>query len=228
MNKKYRHEVKYIVSESELCIIENQISYICQLDKHVKEDGMYHISSLYFDDYKDTAFYANQDGINPRKKYRIRIYNDNMDNAYLERKEKQGDMIHKDTCSYSKDKIQKILMHKFDMWDVNEDLEKDFAVEWNNNILRPKVIIAYDRVPYVYPIGNVRITFDMNISASIDLVNFGSNKLNVRPIIPCGKQLIEVKWDEMLPDAIYNIVSQQRMHRTAFSKYYLSRSIMEI
>ena len=228
MNKKYRHEVKYIVPETELCMIKNQIRYICQLDKHVKENGMYHISSLYFDDYKNTAFYANQEGINPRKKYRIRIYDNNMDNAYLERKEKQGDMIHKDSCKCSKGKIQEILMQELEMWDINEDLKKDFWLEWNNNILRPKIIISYDRVPYVYPVGNVRITFDMNISASADLLNFGSDKLHVRPLMPYGKQLIEVKWDEMLPDVIYNIVSQQRMHRIAFSKYFLGRSLMAI
>lgn len=33
-------------------------------------------------------------------------------------------------------------------------------------LLPPKVIVEYDRVPYIYPQGNVRITLDENIRSS--------------------------------------------------------------
>lgn len=37
--------------------------------------GYYHIRSIYFDDYHNSSFYSNEAGVDPRVKYRIRIYN---------------------------------------------------------------------------------------------------------------------------------------------------------
>lgn len=90
-------------------------------------------------------------------------------------------------------------------------------------LLRPKVIIEYERIPYVYPQGNVRITMDLNISSSHRSDLFLEEKIPLRPILPAGMHILEVKYDEYLPDMIYRIVQLSNLRPTAFSKYYLGR-----
>ena len=41
--------------------------------------------------------------------------------------------------------------------------------------------------------------------------------------MPLGQQLLEVKFDEYLPDFIYRSLALNSLSQTAFSKYYLCR-----
>ena len=91
------------------------------------------------------------------------------------------------------------------------------------NRMRPAVIVEYDRVPYIYRYGNVRVTFDLNISSSQDFEHFFCPRIRRRPIMPAGMHLMEVKFDEFLPDAIYRGLQLEQLRQTTFSKYYLCR-----
>ena len=89
--------------------------------------------------------------------------------------------------------------------------------------MRPVVIVEYDRVPYVYRLGNVRLTLDTNISSCADVGRFLEADIPRRPIMPMGQQLLEVKYDAFLPDFLYRSLSLSNLSQTAFSKYYLCR-----
>ena len=41
--------------------------------------------------------------------------------------------------------------------------------------------------------------------------------------MPAGMHVLEVKYDEFLPDYIYKGIELENLQRTAFSKYYLCR-----
>ena len=71
--------------------------------------------------------------------------------------------------------------------------------------------------------GNVRITLDTNISSSKDVARFLDESIPKRPIMPMGQQLLEVKFDEYLPDVIHHNLQLHSLSQTAFSKYYLCR-----
>ncbi len=73
--KKYRHEYKYPISDLEATVLKQRLNGVMPLDAHVGPSGMYLISSLYFDDYYNSCFYDNENGTDPREKFRIRIYN---------------------------------------------------------------------------------------------------------------------------------------------------------
>jgi hypothetical protein len=90
-------------------------------------------------------------------------------------------------------------------------------------LLRPRVIVEYDRVPYVYPQGNVRITLDEDIRGSNRVDLFLEDQIPLRLIMPAGQHILEVKYDEYLPDYIYRAVQVENLQATAFSKYYLCR-----
>ena len=57
-------------------ILKQKLKTIMDIDKNsYNEDNTYQIRSLYFDDPQNTAYYEKLDGVEYRKKYRIRIYN---------------------------------------------------------------------------------------------------------------------------------------------------------
>ena len=77
--KQYRHELKYVCTAAQLALIQGRIHHLISLDSHVADTGMYQIRSLYFDDYYNRCYYENENGTDPREKFRIRIYNGSTD-----------------------------------------------------------------------------------------------------------------------------------------------------
>ena len=89
--------------------------------------------------------------------------------------------------------------------------------------MRPVIIVDYDRFPFVCRSGNVRITLDTNIASASKTERFFDPQLPKRPVLPMGQHLLEVKYDEYLPDQIYRSLQLDNLQQTAFSKYYVCR-----
>ena len=221
-SERFRHELKYLCSEGELQQIHARIQGLCSPDPHVGADGIYHIRSVYFDDYRNRCFFENENGNDPREKYRIRIYNASDRQITLECKKKERTMTHKDSCPLTVAQYHAIMENRLTEADIHHDLLRKFYALQQEG-LHPKVIVAYDRMPFVYDFGNVRITFDRNIGSSTDLSGFFQPHLPLRPILPTGKHVLEVKYDELLPDFLYNAMNLGSLRQTNFSKYYLCR-----
>ena len=221
---KYRHEYKYPISELEAAILKQRVKSIMSLDPHVSSEGMYLISSLYFDDYYDSCYYENENGTDPREKFRIRIYNNNTDRISLECKRKERGKTLKTTCKLSKEQVEGIIHgSSLNYYSETDDLLMKFIEAQQSRKLAPKVIVEYKRIPYVYKIGNVRVTFDCQLASSKQIEKFLDGNYLKRPVFPLGKLLLEVKFDEFLPDYIYDIMQLNNLTQTAFSKYYLCR-----
>ena len=88
---------------------------------------------------------------------------------------------------------------------------------------RPKTIVAYKRTPFVFKAGNVRITLDRNIGHTDKFDLFFDETLPLTPVLANGTHILEVKYDELLPDFLYNALNLEGLKYTNFSKYYLSR-----
>lgn len=226
MEKKvYRHEFKYICSEAQLACLKGRLSGIMQYDAHADNRGNYNIRSVYFDDYQDTGYYENEDGTEPREKFRIRIYNHSMEGIMLENKRKMQGMTLKDSCEISPELCQSLLTGEFETLEECDEIPvwNKFMLRWNTRRLRAKVIVDYERTVFICGLGNVRVTFDRNISSSVDFSHFFDKNLNKRPIMPTGMHILEVKYDEFLPDYIYKSIELENLQRSTFSKYYLCR-----
>lgn len=76
-------------------------------------------------------------------------------------------------------------------------------------MLSPVIIVEYDRIPYVYSDGNVRVTMDRNICGSVQTEMFMETKMASIPILETGYHLLEIKYDEYLPDVIVNFLDNQ-------------------
>lgn len=221
--ERYRNELKYVCSEGELALIEARVKNLCRRDSHVDDSGIYRIRSVYFDDSENSCYYENENGITPREKFRIRIYNGNAERISLECKRKERGMTHKASCSLTRAQCEAILDGSFVLKDTQKELLSKFYLQYKQRFLRAKTIVAYERTPYVYAAGNVRITFDRNLGGSNRVKDFFEEQLPLRPVMPPGKHVLEVKYDAFLPDFLYHAMSIESLQQTTYSKYYLCR-----
>lgn len=224
-DEKFRNELKFEVTEAELQIIESRISNICMKDPHVYDNSIYEIRSIYFDDINNSFYYENENGTDPREKFRIRIYNGSDARISLELKKKEHLMTNKKSVTISKEEC--LLFMKDDsnvdhLFGKSELLNK-FLRMYKSDGLRGKVIVSYERTPYIYYPGNVRITFDRNIESCSNVSSFFDERLIARPVMERGRHILEVKYDEFLPNVIYSALSIRSLRQTAFSKYYYCR-----
>lgn len=219
----YRNELKYQCSEQQLRMLEIRIKHVCRPDPHAGESGRYTVRSVYFDDHCDSCYYENEDGVDSRKKFRIRIYDGNADPIVLECKEKRNDLGYKSACRISAKQCEEIIGGSFRAPENADPVLLKFFLHYRTKLYRPKVVVEYERTPFVYRAGNVRITFDRNIAATAHVDEFLNPRLHARPVMPTGMHLLEVKYDGLLPDHIYNELQLRDLQRTAYSKYYTSR-----
>ena len=224
---KYRHELKYTITNAELNLIQSRVNHLIPLDSHTGSSGAYSIRSLYFDDYDDRCFWENENGTDPREKFRIRIYNHSPERITLECKRKERGKTLKTACPLTREQTESLMAGRV-LPNIGQQppLLQKLTLEMLTHRLRPVVIVEYDRIPYVYPGGNVRITLDTNLSSSAAVGCFLDERIPKRPVMPVGQQLLEVKYDEYLPDFIYRSLQLPSLRQTAFSKYYLCRKFI--
>lgn len=218
---KYRHEYKYLISAAQLPLLRSRVEQLMSRDPHAGENGQYSIRSVYFDDYDNRCFYENENGTDPREKFRIRIYNHSPEKISLECKRKERGKTLKTSCPLTMEQTLRLL-HGGAAEQTGPLLRK-LELQRRTRLLRPVTIVEYDRIPYVCRNGNVRVTFDLNICAGAAVEKFFSESIPRRPVMPAGWHLMEVKFDEYLPDYIYSALNLGSLQQTAFSKYYLCR-----
>ena len=191
---------------------------VMKRDEHTI-DGLYQIRSLYFDTLSDKVLREKIDGVNVREKFRIRFYNENTEFIVLEKKSKINGLCAKESCRITKEEAQKIVDGDVGwMTESGKPLCQELYSKMISQGLKPKTIVDYIREPFVFGPGNVRVTIDYNIRTGA----FRTDFLNPETLtLPAGNSLIilEVKWDEYLPDIIKAAVSIPGRRVSAFSKY---------
>lgn len=224
--RKYRHEIKYMISLTEAEILKQYLNKIMTLDTFAyNQDGSYEIKSLYFDDAFSTAFYEKIDGVLYRKKYRIRIYNNSKERIKLECKYKHNNMTSKDSCLISLDTYSKIIDGNIQDIQEKQPLLVKFIDEMKFKLLKPSVIVKYNRLAYTYPVSDVRVTFDSLISnEGFNFNLFNKNSPTFKPIKP-NMIVLEVKYNDILPRMIADIISMTSINKEAVSKFQRCKSI---
>lgn len=220
----YRVEDKYAYSERDMFLLESRLETILEKDNNQKRQEGYQITSVYFDDYNDSCYYDAVNGVRARCKYRIRIYDDDFSVIKLEIKYKHDSRIYKLSQRISKDQMKRLIRGEWD----EECNQKDsvmmrMQLDMKTKLLRPVVIVEYDRTAFVYDPGNVRITLDRNLRYSIDIEEFINGKKDHFRLVPDTSHVLEVKYDEFLPGFIAGVLETGNLTQSAFSKYCLCR-----
>lgn len=224
----YRVENKYNCSETEMYILQQRVETVLRPDSNENDPEGYSVVSLYFDDLKDSCLQETVDGVNLRDKYRIRIYNDSLDVIKLEVKSKKDSRILKRSKSITKEQMERLMRGEcIEDTASAEDPATLFNIAIKTGGLRPRVVVAYERKAYIFGPGNVRITFDRNVRASDRVEDFGKSNISYDFLRECDK-VLEVKYDEFIPDFLVQLLELGNMQQTAYSKYQLCRETYTI
>ena len=230
----YRKELKFITGDDVMTDVRNRISGLMKIDEHQSGD-FYRIRSLYFDSPSHTCFNENAAGVSTREKYRIRTYGCSRDATVAEIKIRHRDTISKMSAGISYETAEALIsgdvframealgpaMREKEARGLENErrvLEKYFA-KITSEAYGPACIVDYERSAYVYPIGNVRITFDRNVFGSREFARMYDPALTGRPALDGGLHILEIKYDEFLPGEIRAVLGGLGLSRCSSSKY---------
>lgn len=219
---KYRHEWKHEISYGDMLVLRRRLSTVMKTDTHAI-NGRYMIRSLYFDNASDKALREKIDGVNVREKFRIRYYNKDTSLIHLEKKSKINGLCLKESTTLSAEQAQAIANGDYAwMPDSGVHLIQELYSKMMSQGLRPKTIVDYMREPFVFAPGNVRVTLDYDIRTGLGCTDFLNPECVTVPAED-APIILEVKWDDYLPDIIRDIVQLPNCRVGAFSKYAACR-----
>lgn len=223
----YRVEDKYVMPWAKMCELEAKVSSVLPPDRFSSGEGDgYQISSLYFDDLRDSCLDDSLDGNPVRDKYRIRIYNGSLDVIKLEVKRKRYNRAYKVSSPLRAEELRSLIEGRtIAQRDSLDDARTLFNLAIVTRGLRPKVNVTYDRRAYVCDEGNVRITFDRNLRYNDQVERFGSGGLRYDRPEGTGT-VLEVKYDQVVPKFLAQVLETGNLIQTANSKYGLCREAL--
>ena len=222
-----RVEDKYWCSERDMLLLQARVKIIMRPDPY-SGDRPYRITSLYFDDSRDSHWSDSEEGISHRTKYRIRIYNNSQDVIRLEVKTKAYNRVDKKARTISREEAARLIAGEC-IEDHEESVNNPvtlFNLAIRKDLLRPKAVIDYERTAYTFSPGNVRVTFDRNLRVSADAAGFLNGSCMFEPVRETDR-ILEIKYDELLPGFIARLLESGNMNQTAYSKYRLGREQLE-
>ena len=223
-NPKGRSELKFGITYVDYQILKMKLSRLMQLDPHAGKNGRYLIRSCYFDNFDNKVLNEKKEGFLNRDKYRVRIYNKSDHVIHLERKSKRNNQTYKSKCHLTKQEFEKMRQFDFewmaeDKRSLIQDLYKDIKLYQ----LKPTTVVDYEREAYLYPYGNVRITFDSKVQSSMRNTDMFNKNLPMVDVLEPNEVILEVKYDEYLPTHIKMLLQGIYTRHEAYSKYQLSR-----
>lgn len=189
-----------------------------------KNGGEYFIRSLYFDDRDDSAFREKLSGIDERDKFRIRIYDMRDDVIKLECKHKSNGYIKKQSIGLSRKEYEKLMSgDRLFLLNRPEPFARRMYLEFAQRALKPAVIVDYTREAFVFPMEDVRVTFDKNVRTGLRSVDMFNAGIPTYPVIDDYGMVLEIKFNRFLPTYIRSLLQLEASQRSAISKYVLCR-----
>ena len=227
MEKGLRHEYKYLISRADAELLKLRLPHIMQRDPHAGETGRYTIRSLYFDDASAAAYYEKLDGIDNRTKYRIRFYNYDSSVIKLEKKEKLGNLTRKTAQTITKNDAR-ALEYALSQGcpDNPEGLTEELRLACNGRNLRPRVLVDYDRTPFLCHAGNTRITIDENLRTRPYIAHLFASPRAMTPVLEPDQVILEVKFDDFLPGYLADALADIPKVNMAISKFAMCMSFI--
>lgn len=228
VNAPKRHEYKYLLTIKDYHELRARLKKVMRLDSFSGENNGYLVRSLYFDDPYDTSYHEKVAGVSMRKKYRIRIYNCDQRTIKLEEKIKYIDMVHKNSCIISQQDVMSILEGDYsNLLNSSDPFKQYLYVKFISRILKPKVIVDYFREAYILPYNRIRVTIDRSLAAGKPSEDFFNKDAITYRTDLMYAFILEVKYDNFLPDYLKSILNLYGGTRLAVSKYCLCREVIE-
>ncbi len=219
-----RTEKKYSITWEQQNVLLHRLSSIMKTDAN-SDIGGYLVRSLYFDSIYDNDYFDKLDGVEYRKKIRLRIYSPGQHNAKLELKEKQGAVQRKKSLIITRHLAEEMIAGNYrGLANLDSELAAKFYQLLETGIYRPKCIVEYHRIAFSEDSNEIRITFDSDIGVSYHFEDFFKMDL---PLIPVWEEpVLEVKYNGFLLENIKKTLDFADASELAVSKYAMSRQLL--
>lgn len=218
-----RVEKKYEINTFTAMNLKSTLYKTLSQDSYNTNDG-YTVRSLYFDTLYNNDYFDKEDGLEYRRKIRIRTYNPRDEFLKLELKQKEGDYQHKYSLTISKDIAQGLIDGHYDVLKkLNNDLADRLYIIMQTNLYRPKCIVEYKRLAYIVKENNTRITIDSDLKASELNMDIFDPTLALNTI--ADQTILEVKYNNFLLSYVKDIIDSTNKFQTSASKYCMARYI---
>lgn len=225
MNEVLRQEKKYFLNMQDFYRISAQLSPLMLQDAHNGALG-YQIRSLYFDTPYDEDFYDKENGLELRRKIRLRIYDPNNDFAMLEIKQKQGALQKKRSLRVTREDAKKLIQCDYEPLLAYEDA---FAAEcyglMKMKCYRPKTVVEYKRKAFIAKENRIRITLDSELTATESCFDIFNSHLPMYSVLPSYHSVLEVKFNGFLLSYIKDLLNLADRSPLSVSKYCMARSV---
>lgn len=218
----FRYEQKYQINWYQYEELKQILNVMAERDRHTNENGEYMIRSLYFDDMYRSAYTEKLDGIYQRKKYRVRVYGCSDSVIRLECKNKAGAYIYKESCKLTRDEYDALLAGEPEfLLKKDHPMAKEFYVDIRTKLMKPDVIVDYEREPFVFDAGTVRITFDKHVRACSPADSIFDPDIPSYEVLPEDSLILEIKFTGYLPERIQQIFKVRNLVQCSASKFCL-------
>jgi len=225
MKEVLRQEKKFIITLDQYYNLSNRFSKLLMEDNFSSGDG-YTVRSLYFDSLDDRDFEEKIEGVDLRRKIRLRNYGAGSQTAKLEMKQKQGIMQKKRSLTLDKEQSQRLISGDHSVLLSSNSV---FAAEcygmMQTHCYRPKAVVSYTRKVFLAHENEIRITFDHHIKGSESNFDIFSEDLVENMLFDPYIVVMEVKFNGFLLSYIKDIIGTINESELAVSKYCLSRNI---
>ena len=221
MREVLRQEKKYLMTLLDGQRLCARLSGFLLEDAHSGAQG-YAVRSLYFDTMDDGDYRDKLDGLELRRKLRLRIYDPDQDWAKLEVKEKRGSVQVKKSLTVSRETaLQLMAGNDSVLLGLGSGFARQLYQLLERGLYRPKCVVEYRRDAFVEPANNIRITVDTDLRAGKNADSFWKAEPGLHPVL--GNPTLEVKYDGFLLDQCKWILGLSGMPELSLSKYELAR-----
>ncbi len=221
---KYRNEYKHLIPLGEAIACRNRFKAILKPDPHANASGSYAIRSLYFDTQEDKALYEKLNGEPFREKFRLRYYDQNLGLIKLEKKCKHFSKSSKSSITLAQQEAKNIIEGDYQFLEEHpEALAREFYLKLRTQRLLPKTIVEYQREAYLFDPSMVRITLDSQLRSSSQIQHFLRPQAPMIRVCDPGTHILEVKFNEFLPELIQDLIQINHCTSRSASKYAACR-----
>ncbi len=223
-SEKGRSELKHMITKADCFLLRNKLKHVMRKDPYANQEGKYLIRSVYFDNFENKVLIQKKEGMYERDKFRVRLYDYKTDYINLEKKSKRNNVTFKEKCRISAEEYERIREGDIAwMEDDSRELVQELYIQMNLLQLRPMTIVDYEREVYIYDYGNVRVTFDSHVRTSLRNNDLLNRDVNMVETTDPNLVILEVKYDEYLPDIIKLLLQVNDRRKETYSKYQISR-----
>lgn len=225
-----KREYKYLVPVEFIDDVRNEMKHYVTSDKNseTRKEKEYTVRSVYYDNKKFDCYYEKVEGLQTKKKIRIRGYNSYKkdDILFFEVKRKFENYIQKSRAPLKWEEAENLFSNYSNSkipFETNTQEYKEighFLYNYHVKKLMPTILIIYEREAFFSKFDKfLRITFDKNLRSllypSLDSLYLNGN---VKYVLP-GYFILEIKFYRGLPLWLKSIIVRYRMQRMSISKY---------